>query len=365
MLNKRDKKSIGITILVCLVTPFVIIFTLNLLIVFSSWLVSFCPFVSEFFIKMNLNDPINVSDYITLYVEILGIEVTALLTIGVFYLSSSKEEKEEHEEKEKNNNQVYMDIVDALDHLFNWYTNETGVFLKKFCLSEKWKDVLNDLKIENKYKKILKDIYFQLNEINSFIDEGRNQLAEQGTRKLFLQLSMDFYNTYKKQIGQGIRVRCILKQDYIDAINDISPRNCSFTKSDKYTNGSSLYTVINDIYTVYDASGQTLCASTFKDNKPYTGYARLYEGENLRFDGHIKEGKEIEGTLYNYRIDLKDNNKLFNNRLEYVYRFRDSEFCKNNNLNSGDLVRVATLSLKDEKITIKPETIKTGRKFIL
>ncbi len=315
------------------------------------------------FIPISFED-IKVSEYMAMYVGLIGSEVAAILTYSIYNSTTINERKREKQIKEEkitlSRQKVYNDLVDSLNYFFEWYLSYPNEHPKHFPICDGWDDLILNLDLDEKDIGIYKDLYRSIDEINTIMEKGKYPEAIRSIEQFYLKVSMEFYSVYHLQIGKQITINSILKPSYIKVIKNLSPFGNGFKQSFKYKNGNTLYTVDSEIFTVYNEDGSLLCKCSFKNKKPFDGYAKLFKKTILWYDGHFKNGLEICGTYYSCLLD--ENGDLKGGMPLFASRFKPTDVIANS---SKTYVKVADVALRNNEYIIEKHSIKTGIQSVI
>ncbi|TYQ18297.1 UNVERIFIED_CONTAM: hypothetical protein Cloal_0727 [Acetivibrio alkalicellulosi] len=350
-----------IGIVVIFAFPCILIYLINMSISLFSIKNNYIPLL-----HINMDEEIKISEYIAMYVAVLGIEITAILSWVIHKLSISKEMQEKNDKIKKCRNKVYISLINSLENLFQKYLFElftTNEYLDKFIpIEDSLEDYFINLDIDGKHVEIYRYIYIDILNIKRLKEEGKkifNHLDE-----MFKKITLDFYYYYKRELGTDIRVSDILKLKYINAFNELSIASIDKTKSQyKYINGNLMYIKKNNNYIVYNKKNEKLCDCTFENSMPYSGWARLYSGGEVYYEGTIENGVEIKGMFFNCEIDKNNKTVISNNKPNFIGlgRFKDNEYVLKNNIKHGKDYRIANIEYINNEYVVDKNTIKEGK----
>ncbi|WP_069998232.1 hypothetical protein [Cellulosilyticum sp. I15G10I2] len=362
----KTKKGLDIELcligIIILIFPSILIFILNLVI--ATFVVG-----HDFQIQLpliNFSEGIKLSEYITIYIGILSIEVTAILTWVIHRFSISKATQERDEKTRICRNKVSIDLTNSLEYLFQLYLrqiNPTYKILDKYILIDKsWEEYLVNLDMDSKFIKIYRELYTDIQNIKLLKEDGRN--IKRHLEELFEKITLEVYYIYKSKLGTNIKLNSILNSKYLEVLNKLSDYDfLDNTLEARYTNGNLMYTKDNNKYTVYDKDNEKICSCNFYNGKPYTGYIKLFSKEDnkLYFEGQVEKGVEVEGMFFNCIID-KDNNVIINNgRPEYAGFFREVELNERYIVEDDNYCLIGNVKCENNQYVVDKSSIKRGK----
>ncbi|MDF2800652.1 MAG: hypothetical protein K0S61_555 [Anaerocolumna sp.] len=367
MSHKKSKSKVGIIAILLVAIflfPSILIFILNAAIIcFTIKTTSTIPLLMLF----DLNTGTSVSDYITAYIGILGIEITAMLTWAIFRLSTSRESQEKNEKIKICRNKVYNDLVNALEYLFELYLKQISSsyeVLPKYILIDKdWEDRITNLDLDKQYVEIYRELYSEISNIKLLIENEKD--TSRHLDELFKKITQEFYHYYHTGIGVDIHFCSVLGKKYLEAIDELIADGMPFKDLvGKYRSGDILYTKQNNIFTVYEKDNKKHCQCSFINNKPSTGWAKLhYQRSNKVFyEGKIENGVEIEGIFFDCSLDADEKPvTTVEGKPLLKPNFIDRETVDRHRLANGNDCVVANFAYKDKQFTIVKGSIRQGK----
>jgi hypothetical protein len=355
-----SKKFIFGIVIIAFFIPAFFIYGLYFVVLNSSWL-SILKIPN---IAFDTNNKITMTNYISMYISILGIEITAALTWVIHRYSALKKNAEDEEKLRLCRDKVYNFLMNSLKYYFSIYLHDLfhdNVFVWPVNYYNINDDLLY-LKLDEKYVCIYKDLTNKFGIVKSEQEKGKS--ISRYLTELFKEISKDFYNYYKCELGREISIDLILKNTYMEALNQLTETKISVSKTVRYANGQIFYTERDGKYLVYNNAGREICHCTFKKSAPYQGTAHLYKNGKTYFYGDINGNIKGDGLFYYCKVS-DDDEIVFdeNNEPFIVDNFRLSTGDIESSRDNSKPCKVANVIYKNRNYIIDKSTIQSGRYF--
>lgn len=383
----RGMKKLGI--ILALAAAFILpVLLIPLLAFLLNLAVSKAPMV---FVPLSLDfgNTITSGDFLALYLGVLGIIATIMLSYLIYRLERNNERRAEYEEIRRAKRTINAVLGNGIKRAFEsqlddeWENfdfirvtdNHIGMIASiGHLLSEEQFLYLNQI------METLKDI--AEHEKNGDLGDATNSVE-----KLMSLITVPVYPMYRYRMRSLKNIHDALSKEAIEIFNlvDDDCTNRLFSHEIKYDqSGKKIFRSYPDgRYKVYDQSGNRICDALFKGGELSEGFATIfYEQAYLEFEGSFvngerngsgveyffdgrksKEGKWQSGELVNgriYDVQLDMSGEIFGDKIKQIddpFDFYDLERY------SSEL-QVGDLRVVDSKITVVKESILTAADFL-
>ncbi|HHD2752388.1 TPA: hypothetical protein ACOTG0_001166 [Clostridium perfringens] len=300
-------------------------------------------------IIIDLNKAVDIGDYLTCYVAILGIEVTAVFSYMLFKTSLKSNElakaindKEENRDKEiikESAMIIYYDLRVKLDIIKNLYTkyflHEDIEINREIVMIDHWLKNLANLRsfLDKREMDIIFELYNRIELISRIQNSDEKQLKKliKGlSKEIFINKLLDYlwmdyhgenecllkikYYTIFYKIEEKISSNLVKQKEYVGELNNLSIINGKESWKDK--NGNLIYefNYVDGIVT----EGKFL---NYVNNKyrvvfdgiledEFTGLiTEFYKSKKVKYRGYMKSGK-YEGKGIEF-INDEENKPFF------------------------------------------------------
>ncbi|WP_143064905.1 hypothetical protein [Halanaerobium congolense] len=250
----------------------------------------------EFFAEIQLNS------YLTLYLSIISIIVSAIIAISLFRFERQQKRREKEQQQKQNKEMVFFFFERAITQAFN---SQQEIFWNSFDFVDISDNIFSRI---NSIKSLMNNEQFML--LNKIIDKLKNTyelerddnypVVRPAVDELMELITIPVYSTFQYHLKQSKSVWDLSNKDTIELYNILAPDDkAKIYSKDKILNkdGNVILETENELFRVFDSDGHKICEAKIFD---FEG-TLIYEGE---FENHQRNGQGVE-YLYN-RIKTKE-----------------------------------------------------------
>lgn len=344
--------------------------------------------------NLTLNDLITLSleGYISTYLTILGIEISAILAIVIYRWQSNDEKRSELEETRSAKRILKVLLINATKRAFEVYSDSDEDDKLEFNFTRITDNhvgliaAIGDLVTEEEF------LYLNLlmETLKDLADKERNDdlyEARQSLAKYMKLITLPFYPLYHFQMTQLDNMYDVMSEKSVKIFNLLTGDdfNDNFDYGVRYNqNREILFEYSKDgCFKVYDSSGDILCNSLVINNEIIDGQAKVFSnGTDLEFEGNFKDkqrngkGTEyftcwitgeikrtgmwendilINGTVYNVILNNKNEPYILDD--EKYNQLYDGFFSLHTLVDHGPECNIATINVNKDKIKIDEKSI--------
>jgi len=250
----------------------------------------------EFFAEIQLNS------YLTLYLSIISIIVSAIIAISLFRFERQQKRREKEQQQKQNKEMVFFFFERAITQAFN---SQQETFWDSFDfvdISDNIFSRINSIKslMNNGQFMLLNKIIDKLKDINELEKNDNYPVVQPAVDELMELITIPVYSTFQYHLKQSKSVWDLSNKDTIELYNVLAPDDkAKIYSKDKILNkdGNVILETENELFRVFDSDGHKICEAKIFD---FEG-TLIYEGE---FENHQRNGQGVE-YLYN-RIKTKE-----------------------------------------------------------
>jgi len=307
----------------------------------------------EFFAEIQLNS------YLSLYLSIISIMVSAIIAISLFRFEKEQERREKARQQKQNKEMVFFFFERAITQVFN---SQQETFWDSFDfvdISDSIFGRINSIKslLSNEQFILLNKIIDKFKKIYELERDDNYPVVRPAVDELMELITIPVYSTFQYHLKQSKSVFDLLNKDIIELYNILAPDDkAKIYSKDKILNhaGNVILEKENELFRVYDSEGQKICAAEFDEQGIVEGKAKIFDFEGtLIYDGefanHQRNGQGVEylydriktkdgtwqdGELvdgYIYDVLLTDEKTLFCDEINYLVKNGDLFSLNNSN----------------------------------
>lgn len=296
----------------------------------------------EFFAEIQLNS------YLSLYLSIISIMVSAIIAISLFRFEKEQERREKARQQKQNKEMVFFFFERAITQAFN---SQQETFWDSFDfvdINDSIFSRINSIKslLSNEQFILLNRIIDKLKKIYELERDDNYPVVRPAVDELMELITIPVYPTFQHHLKQSEFVLDLLNNDTMELYNILAPDDkAKIYSKDKILNrdGNVILEKGNDLFRVYDGEGQKICEAEFDEQGIVEGEAKIfdfegtliYDGEfaNHQRNGHGVEylydriktkegawqnGELVDGVIYN--VLLNDVETLFLDEPQFLYK---------------------------------------------
>lgn len=299
----------------------------------------------EFFAEIQLNS------YLSLYLSIISIMVSAIIAISLFRFEKEQERREKARQQKQNKEMVFFFFERAITQAFN---SQQETFWDSFDFVDINDSIFSRI---NSIKSLLSNEQFIL--LNKIIDKFRKiyelerddnyPVIRPAVDELMELITIPVYPIFQYHLKQSKSVLDLLNENVIELYNILEPDDkAKIYSKDKILNrdGNVILEKENELFRVYDGEGQKICEGEFDEQGIVEGEAKIFDFEGTlvydgEFDNHQRNGQGVEylphriktkegtwqggelvdGVIYN--VLLTDAETLFLNEPKFLHKSRN------------------------------------------
>jgi len=306
----------GTKLKIILIVIFIIVFpvlVIPLLFSVMNYLPDIFSFLSfnlerEFFAEIQLNS------YLTLYLSIISIIVSAIIAISLFRFERQQKRREKEQQQKQNKEMVFFFFERAITQAFN---SQQETFWDSFDfvdISDNIFSRINSIKslMNNGQFMLLNKIIDKLKDINELEKNDNYPVVQPAVDELMELITIPVYSTFQYHLKQSKSVWDLSNKDTIELYNVLAPDDkAKIYSKDKILNkdGNVILETENELFRVFDSDGHKICEAEFDKQGIVEGEAKIFDFEGTliyegEFENHQRNGQGVE-YLYN-RIKTKE-----------------------------------------------------------
>jgi hypothetical protein len=315
----------------------------------------------EFFAEIQLNS------YLSLYLSIISIMVSAIIAISLFRFEKEQERREKERQQKQNKEIVFFFFEKAITQVFN---SQQETFWDSFDfvdISDSIFGRVNSIKslMSNEQFMLLNKIIDMLRKIYELERDDNYPVVSPAVDELMEVITIPVYSTFQYHLKQSKSVFELLNEDTIELYNILAPDDkAQIYSKDKVLNrdGEVILEKEEDLFRVYDCGGQKICEAEFNEQGIVEGEAKIFNfegtlvyygefenyqrsGQGVEYlydriktkEGTWQDGELVDGIIYN--VLLNDAGILFLDEPQFLHKSRHlfSATDTDNNLLLGHL----------------------------
>lgn len=369
---------------IILIVIFIIVFpvlVISLLFSVMNYLPDIFSFLSfnlerEFFAEIQLNS------YLTLYLSIISIIVSAIIAISLFRFERQQKRREKEQQQKQNKEMVFFFFERAITQAFK---SQQETFWDSFDFVDISDNIFSRI---NSIKSLMSNEQFML--LNKIIDKLKNTyelerddnypVVRPAVDELMELITIPVYSIFQYHLKQSKSVWDLSNKDTIELYNILAPEDkAKIYSKDKILNkdGNVILETENELFRVFDTDGHKICEAEFDKQGIVEGEAKIFDFEGTliykgEFQNHQRNGQGVE-YLYN-RIKTKEgawqDGELVDGVIYNVLIWEDKslladQFCfladeryRFSSLESYDGLHVCSFSVNDGKRHVIDNSIK-------
>jgi len=296
----------------------------------------------EFFAEIQLNN------YLSLYLSIISIMVSAIIAISLFRFEKEQERREKARRQKQNKEMVFFFFERAITQVFN---SQQETFWDSFDfvdINDSIFSRINSIKslMSNEQFILLNRIIDKLKKIYELERDDNYPVIRPAVDELMELITIPVYSTFQHHLKQSKSVFDLLNKDAIELYNILAPDDkAKIYSKDKILNhaGNVILEKENELFRVYDSEGQKICEAEFDEQGIVEGEAEIFNFEGtLIYDGEFanhqrngqgveylydriktkegawQDGELVDGVIYN--VLLNDAESLFLDEPQFLYK---------------------------------------------
>jgi len=296
----------------------------------------------EFFAEIQLNS------YLSLYLSIISIMVSAIIAISLFRFEKDQERREKERQQKQNKEMVFFFFERAVTQVFN---SQQETFWESFDfvdISDSIFGRVNSIKslMSNEQFMLLNKIIDKLKKIYELERDDNYPVVRPAVDELMELLTIPVYPTFQYHLKQSKPVFDLLNGDTIELYNILAPDDkAKIYSKDKILNrdGNVILEKEDELFRVYDSEGHKICEALFDEQGIVEGEAKIFDFEGtLVYDGEFanyrrngqgveylydriktkegtwQDGELVDGVIYN--VLLNDAETLFLDEPQFLYK---------------------------------------------
>jgi hypothetical protein len=296
----------------------------------------------EFFAEIQLNS------YLSLYLSIISIMVSAIIAISLFRFEKEQERREKARQQKQNKEMVFFFFERAITQAFN---SQQETFWGSFDFVEINDSIfsrINSIKslMSNEQFILLNRIIDKLKKIYELERDDNYPVVRPAVDELMELITIPVYPTFQYHLKQSNSVFDLLNKDVIELYNILAPDDkAKIYSKDKILNrdGNVILEKEDELFRVYDSEGQKICEAEFDEQGIVEGEAEIFNFEGtLIYDGEFanhqrngqgveylydriktkegtwQDGELVDGVIYN--VLLNDAETLFLDEPQFLYK---------------------------------------------
>lgn len=296
----------------------------------------------EFFAEIQLNS------YLSLYLSIISIMVSAFIAISLFRFEKEQERREKARQQKQNKEMVFFFFERAITQAFN---SQQETFWDSFDfvdINDSIFSRINSIKslMSNEQFILINRIIDKLKKIYELERDDNYPVVRPAVDELMELITIPVYSTFQYHLNQSKSVFDLLNKDVIELYNILAPDDkAKIYSKDKILNrdGNVILEKEYELFRVYDSEDQKICEAEFDEQGIVAGEAKIFNFEGtLIYDGEFanhqrngqgveylydriktkegtwQDGELVDGVIYN--VILNNSETLFLDEPQFLYK---------------------------------------------
>ncbi len=340
-------------------------------------------------LSLDFGNTMTSSDFLALYLALLGIMATIILAYFIYRLERNNEKRAEYEDIRRAKRTINAVLGNGIQRAFDSQRDDEWENFDFIRVTDNHIGMIASIGhlLSKEQFLYLNQIMETLKDIADHEKNGDPGDAANSVEKLMRLITVPVYPIYHYHIRNLKNTNDVLSKEAVEILNlvddDYTNRRFSYgIKYDKF--GKKMFqSYPENRYQVYDESESVICDAYFTGNRLSEGFARIfYEEAYLEFEGSFvngkrngqgveyffdgrksKEGEWLSGELVNgriYDVQLDMSGEIFSNTIRQIddpSDFYDLE-------RYPDELQVGNIKVVDGKMIVEKESIRTVRDFL-
>jgi antitoxin component YwqK of YwqJK toxin-antitoxin module len=306
----------------------------------------------EFFAEIQLNS------YLSLYLSIISIMVSAIIVISLFRFEKEQERREKEQQLMQNKEYVLFILDKSFSQAFKSLQKEPAQFITPVDLDQEFL-----FKVKSIENLIDEDIFIFLNRIIAKCKETFKAEELYGpsvnkdyAKQLIELITIPAYSIYPYHLGKVQSVKELFNEGTINLYNALAPKNKSkiYSKDKIFDQDENLLLKKENEKIVLYEHNKLICDAVIDEKGIAAGWAKIFDSEGyLLFDGEFenyqrngqgteylpdqiitKQGYWQDGKLFDgyiHDVLLTDEKTLFCDEINYLVKNGDLFSLNNSN----------------------------------
>lgn len=322
----------------------------------------------EFFAEIQLNS------YLSLYLSIISIMVSAIIAISLFRFEKEQERREKEQQLIQNKEYILFILAKAFSQAFKSLQKESAQFLSPVDLNQEF-----FFKVKSIENSINDDTFIHLNKILDKCKETfkaeelyGSSVNKEYAKQLIELVAIPAYSIYPYHLGKVKSIKELFNEETIKLYNALAPKNKSkiYSKDKIFDQDKNLLLKKdNEKIILYDQN-KLICDAVIDEKGIAVGWAKIFDNEGyLLFDGKFEnyqrngQGKEYIPDQIITKQGYWQNGKLFDGCIHDVLLNYDKTLFDNKIQFLGDSEFLLSFD-KDNKLLVGCLKVENGEQLI-